>query len=293
MFKVLLLLLMIVLFVFQSTALKKIEVDSIRQNLLVTGISSGMIAAALAVWVAVTGLTFSPVTLLCGLVFGIVFIVCLACYQFALKIGPMTYTAFFFSASMLIPAVTGLIFWKEPMTWSVIAGIILFLAAFYFISVYGGEKGEKGNIRWMILCFFTWLTNGSLAVVLKIHSSTLARQGTSSESIQIMLLSFAVASVGAMIIWAFMGKGKYHTDMEFTKKNLLQITLMAIGTGGGNILVSYLTGLIPSSYLFPVFQGALMVVLTVYSALALKERVSKGGRIGVILGILGIIIINL
>lgn len=293
MFKVLLLLLMIVLFVFQSTALKKIEVDSIRQNLLVTGISSGMIAAALAVWVAATGLTFSPVTLLCGLVFGIVFIVCLACYQFALKIGPMTYTAFFFSASMLIPAVTGLIFWKEPMTWSVIAGIVLFLAAFYFISVYGGEKGEKGNIRWMILCFFTWLTNGSLAVVLKIHSSTLARQGTPSESIQIMLLSFAVASVGAMIIWAFMGKGKYHTDMEFTKKNLLQITLMAIGTGGGNILVSYLTGLIPSSYLFPVFQGALMVVLTVYSALALKERVSKGGRIGVILGILGIIIINL
>ena len=77
MIKVLLLLLMIVLFVFQSTALKKIEVDSIRQNLLVTGISSGMIAAALAVWAAVTGLTFSTVTLLCGLVFGIGLVVSL------------------------------------------------------------------------------------------------------------------------------------------------------------------------------------------------------------------------
>ena len=293
MIKILLLLLMIVLFVFQSTALKKIEVDSIRQNLLVTGISSGMIAAALAVWAAVTGLTFSTVTLLCGLVFGIVFIVCLACYQFALKTGPMTYTAFFFSASMLIPAATGLIFWKEPLTWAVIVGIILFLAAFYFISVFGGEKGEKGSFRWMILCFFTWLTNGSLSIILKIHSSTLAKQEMASESVQIMLISFAVAAVGAMIVWALMGKGQYRTDMAFTKKNLLQITLMAVGTGGGNILVSYLTGLIPSSYLFPVFQGALMVILTLYSAFALKERISKGGRIGVILGILGIIIINL
>lgn len=293
MIKVLLLLLTIVLFVFQSTALKKIEVDSIRQNLLVTAISSGMIAAALGVWALITGLTFSAVTLLYGLLFGIVFIVCLACYQFALKTGPMTYTAFFFSASMLIPASAGLIFWKEPLTWSVIAGIILFLCAFYFISVFGGEKGEKGSLRWMILCFFTWLTNGSLSIVLKLQSTSLAKQDLPAESAQIMLVSFAVAAVGALIVWAIMGRGHYGEDMTFTKKNLLQITLMAIGTGGGNVLVSYLTGIIPSSYLFPVFQGALMVVLTLYSAFALKEKISKGGRIGVALGILGIIIINL
>lgn len=101
MLKFILLLLTIVLFVFQSTALKKIEVDSIRQNLLVTGISSGMIAVALGIWALAAGMTVSTITLGYGILFGIVFIICLASYQFALKSGPMTYTAFFFSASML------------------------------------------------------------------------------------------------------------------------------------------------------------------------------------------------
>lgn len=145
----------------------------------------------------------------------------------------------------------------------------------------------------MLLCFFTWLTNGSLSVVLKLQTTALSRQDLPAESIQIMLVSFAVASISAMLIWAIMGKGHYAADMAFTKKNLLQISLMALGTGGGNVLVSYLTGIIPSSYLFPVFQGALMVVLTLYSSFALKEKISKGGKIGIILGILGIIIINL
>ena len=194
MLKFILLLLTIVLFVFQSTALKKIEVDSIRQNLLVTGISSGMIAVALGVWALAAGMTVSTVTLGYGILFGIVFIICLASYQFALKSGPMTYTAFFFSASMLIPAVSGLIFWKEPCTWSVIAGIILFLSAFYFISVFGGEKGKKGSLRWMLLCFFTWLTNGSLSVVLKLQTTALSNQDLPAEAVQIMLVSYRPAS---------------------------------------------------------------------------------------------------
>ena len=155
----------VLFFVTQSAALKKIKIISLRQNLLSTAISSGMIAAALAVWAVAVRPAFSAETLLYGAIFGAVFVVTLAAYYFAMQSGPLSYTSFFFSASMLIPSVAGLLFWKEPFRWNVGIGIVLFLAAFYFITVLGGSKGGKVSRRWLVLCALTWACNGSLSIL--------------------------------------------------------------------------------------------------------------------------------
>ena len=293
MIPVFLILAAILMFAFQSTALKKVEVSSLGQNLLVTGVSSGLIAVCLGGWALAAGQSFSVYTLGYGVLFGLMFIVTLAVYHFAMQSGPLSYTAFFFSASMLIPSAAGLIFWQEPFTWNIGAGILLFLAAFYFISVFGGERGRKGSLRWLLLCALTWLFNGGLSVVMNLQQKSLKAAGMPAEPGQMMLVSFAAASAAALIAWAVTAKGKFAASGELLKNFWLPILLVGVGTGLGNVLVAYLTGVVPSSYLFPFVQGGTMVAVTLYSSLALKEKINRFGQLGILLGVLAIVIINL
>lgn len=101
-----------------------------------------IVAAATGVLLLVMQSGIAPVTLGFGAIVGVMFMVTLAVYYFAMQSGPLSYTGFFFSASMLIPAAVGLVFWKEPFTLPVQIGILLFLAAFLCITVFWRRAGK-------------------------------------------------------------------------------------------------------------------------------------------------------
>ena len=283
------------LFVFQSAALKNIKTSSLRQNLLSTASSSGLIAVGLGIWAAIVRPSFQGVTLLYGVCFGVVFVFTLTVYYFAMQSGPLSYTSFFFSASMLIPSVAGLIFWEEPLTWNVGVGIVLFLAAFYFITVLGGAKGGKVSKRWLLLCFLTWASNGSLSIIMNLQQHSLKDAGLPLEAGQLMLVAFFSACVLAAAVCGISAwkEGGIQEDLAVIKGSWLPIMLVAVGTGGGNVLTTYLTGQVPSSYLFPVVQGSVMVFLTLYSLVLLKEKINTFGKIGILIGVCAIVLINL
>lgn len=283
----------IVLFVFQSTALKKIRISSLGQNLLITGAFSAMIALALGIWAMAVRPSISGYTIGYGIAFGLVFILTLAVYHFAMQMGPLSYTAFFFAASMLIPALAGLVFWDEPFTWAVGTGILLFLTAFWLITVFGGEKGKKGNGRWLLLCALTWAGNGSLAILMNLQGQALESAEKAAEPIQLMFVSFLTAAAIALAAWAILNRRQLKTDAALLKAGWLPVLLVGIGTGAGNVLVSYLTGRVPSSYLFPLVQGGTMVAVTLYSALVLKEKISRFGLMGIGAGVAAIVAMNL
>lgn len=282
------------LFVIQTISLKHIKVSSLRQNLLVNGLLTGIIAIGFAVLTLMTKGTISTTTLYIGLGFGITMVATLVVYFSAMRSGPLSYTAFFFSASMLISAIAGIVIWNEPLTWSTVVGILLFLCAFYFISVLGSEEQSKGSKKWLILCFFTWLFNGSLSLFVKSHQTIL--KGT--ESTSMMLIGFATASIVALVVYFFMlrsqhGKEGFKEDMGTVGGSRIPLLGAAIGGGGGNQIVIYLSAETPSSYLFPILQGGIMLLITLYSGIILKEKINRWGRLGILLGLFAIIIINL
>ncbi len=290
-----LILVTILFFLTQSAALRNVKTATLRQNVLSTATSSGIIAVILAVWALVARPGFSGPTLLYGILFGILFVATLEFYYFAMQSGPLSYTGFFFSASMLIPSMAGLLFWKEPLTWKVGLGILLFLAAFYCITVLGGAKGGNFNKRWLILCFFTWAGNGSLSLVMSFQQRALKRRNIPSESPQMMLISFAAAFGAAVLLSLCLSKkgDGLKGDLSAIRKSLLPIVLVALGTGGGNVLTSYLSGVVPASYLYPVVQGGTMLSISLYSMLALREKINLAGKIGVLIGVCAIVLMSI
>lgn len=289
-----LILLAIVFFGMQTIALKKISVTTLRENLLETGIFSGIVAVCFWVWGAFTGIRVSPATLFYGILFGVIFIATITSYYYAMQTGPLSYTAFFYSSSMIIPSLAGVMIWKDEFRWTVGIGIVLFLAAFYFISVPGAQKSSRGNRKWMALCFATWLLNGSLSVLVK--AQQMAMKGEEASSMT--TVAFSCACVLCVLFYFLLlaksgGLSRAGNELAGMRPAALPLLALAVGNGGGNLTVTYLSSRVSSAYLFPFVLGGMMVGVTAYSVLFLKEKINRYGGFGLALGVAGLLAVNL
>ena len=284
----------------QTFSLRYLKAENIRQNLLANGLFSALIAIAFVVFVAVKGMAVSVTTILFGSLFGFGFIATVSVYYYAMQSGPLSYTTFFFSASMIVPVIIGLFAWNESLKLTQGVGIALFMAAFYCISVLGGEKGGKVNMRWIILCFATWLLNGLIGVVAKQQQITM--QGT--EYVQMMMMSFVSATVfalvAAVIFFVMDAKKEKKTvgalvkaDMSLMWEGKIPLLGAALGSGMANVIITYLASRLPSGYLYPITLGSVVVLVSLFSILVLKEKPSKPGLIGILIGLVAIVVTNL
>lgn len=294
----------IALFILQSVSMKLIRAESISDKLLVNGIFSAIagigMTTALAAVPSLRGI--SSATLAFGLLFGLLFALTILFYNLAVSTGPLSYTAFYFSASMLIPTAAGILFFNEPLTPALIIGALLFLAAFYLLNVPGSMSGNititppKQKKKWLLFCMLTFLGNGLLAVVQKSHQ--MISGGTQASGL--MLVGFLSASVFYFIVYLLMRKihrkGSENctvTARSVAHANLVPALLLAAGSLGGNLLITYLAGIMSGSYLFPVVQGSIILGVTLVSVFMFKERLSLYGKCGILTGILAIVAINL
>ena len=284
----------------QTFSLRYLKAENIRQNLLANGLFSALIAIAFVVFVAVKGMAVSVTTILFGSLFGFGFIATVSVYYYAMQSGPLSYTTFFFSASMIVPVIIGLFAWNESLKLTQGVGIAMFMAAFYCISVLGGEKGGKVNMRWIILCFATWLLNGLIGVVAKQQQITM--QGT--EYVQMMMMSFVSATVFALVaavIFFVMDAKKekkavgalVKADMSLMWEGKISLLGAALGSGMANVIITYLASRLPSGYLYPITLGSVVVLVSLFSILVLKEKPSKPGLIGILIGLVAIVVTNL
>ena len=290
----------IVFMAMQTFSLRYLKAENIRQNLLANGLFSALIAIAFVAFVAVKGMAVSATTILFGSLFGFGFIATVSVYYYAMQSGPLSYTTFFFSASMIVPVIIGLFAWNESLKLPQGVGIAMFMAAFYCISVLGGEKGGKVNMRWIILCFATWLLNGLIGVVAKQQQITM--QGT--EYVQMMMMSFVSATVFALVaavIFFVMDAKKekkavgalVKTDMSLMWEGKIPLLGAALGSGMANVIITYLASRLPSGYLYPITLGSVVVLVSLFSILVLKEKPSKPGLIGILIGLVAIVVTNM
>ena len=83
----------ILFFIMQTIALKKIRITTLRENILTTGIFTGMIAIGFGLWGIYQPMQMSSSTVILGVVFGVLFIATIAliimqCRQVLFPIQP-------------------------------------------------------------------------------------------------------------------------------------------------------------------------------------------------------------
>lgn len=280
-----------VLIAIQSIALKKVHTNGLRQTLLTTGIMSAFIALGFGAYILIAQTAISGFTVFMGLLFSVSFVSTIVLYHFAMQTGPLSYTTFFFSASMIIPSILGIILWDEPFTWQVCVGLLLFLFAFYLISKPNVKENKKISGKWILLCFLSWLGNGCCSLIVKIHQMQMLGQ----ESNEMLTVAYPCAAILCFCVYLILrfAKKSNDSDKPLIRLSTLWLVLAAAGNGLGNMLVAMLAAKVSAAYLYPIVLGGMLIIVTLYSVSVLKEKISKAGTCGILIGIAAIVLMNL
>ena len=278
------------LFSLQTMGMKKLHSGSIAGQLGLNAAFMGLGAGMLALYgvfaqPAVFGLSLT--TLLFGVLFGVLYASAVLCYLLALNRGPVALTAFYLSASMVIPAMVGVLFLHESLSVKRGAGLLVLLGAMYLTRQ--GEDGEGRSAGWVGLCLAAFILNGCTSVCQKLHQ--MISQCTQGYSL--ILIGYAAAALISGIAAAFLVKRPDTAARSgITRRNLPYLPVIAVCSVGGNLLLTYLAGQVDGLILYPLSQGGMLVMLLIISLAFLRERINRRSMLGLLLGILAIVLIG-
>lgn len=145
--------------------------------------------------------TASTFTLLLGVVFGIVTAVGSIASLKAIEIGPWAYTTVITSLSMLIPTLSGVLLWHEPIRVLQIFGMVLMVVCLILsVDTDADAEKRKASLRWLLFCAISFVCTGSIGVMQKWHQSSPFRGELNAFLTVAFVISFLYSAVSALIL---------------------------------------------------------------------------------------------
>ena len=250
--------------------------------------NAGCVAATLVFFAATSGgnLVFSSETLLYALAFAAVYTICTITTLAAIKTGPLSLTALISSYSLIIPTVYGMTALGEPVTKRVITGIVLLMVSLVFVNLEKRGEEKKITAKWLIYVTISFLINGMCSVVQRLHQ--ISSGGLYKN--EFMLIALTISLVVLMLIALISEYGQFKNTL---KKGFVWYTASGISNGLVNLFVMVLALKMSASVMFPVISGGSIVLTVLIAWLCYKEKLSKNQLIGVALGVMSIILLNI
>ena len=231
-------------------------------------------------FVAIRG-GISLYTVLGGVLFGVVTALTNYFKMLALSSGPMHITLLITNASMLIPTVSGVFFGERFSLLQL--GVVFLLLFFIYLSLGRGSTCVTDR-RWLLWCVATFLFQGSIGVLQKLHQSS-SHKGE--------IGSFLLVSFICSLIYSLLRSKGSMRELNFTKRLVFFALLSGACTFTMNYLNLKLSGLLPSRLFFPIVNGSSIVICSILSVLLFRERLTGKQMVGLAGGIASLVLICL
>ena len=218
--------------------------------------------------------------------FAICFCLASVCSFLAISTGSLSLTSLFTQYSLLIPTVYGLLFLNESASAFLLIGIVLLLISVIFVNF--ESKGEKKQItlKWLIFVFLAFVGNGACSAIQKVQQINFG--GLYKN--ELMVAALGIVTVLLAIVSLFAEKENLAVNI---KKGCGLFLICGFANGLVNFLVLVLSSKMPASVMFPVISAGGIVATALVSIFIYKEKLSKYQTIGLILGTISIIALNI
>ena len=218
---------------------------------------------------------------LLGILFGTMTFVSTHFLILAMAEGPMHITILIATASMLIPTLSGVLFFGEPFSVYKFIAIMVLIVFLYCAS--SGKSEGTFNWKWMLYCGINFLTGGTIGIIQKVHQSSAHR-----EEFYFFLASAFLVS--AFIPFILSIKQKRRGEKEKISLKLLCIAAISgLCVFGQYAINTKLSGVLPSQLFFPVINGTNVVFGSVVAVVIFKEKMTKKQIVGMVGGMLALI----
>ena len=207
----------------------------------------------------------------------------------AIKHGSLAKTSLIISCSLLVPSIFGILFLDEPFSITLVIGIVTLITSLVMINYKKKKDNEKKTtVKWVIFSAIAFLGNGMCSTVQKIETFIYGTEGKN------LFMIFALAMVSIiMMIFAMSSKNERKFCKSSLKLGIHWAVLCGVTNGVVNCLTVYLNPVMPASVMYPVISAGSIVLTFIYSIICLKEKFSAWQKLGFLLGVISIILLNL
>lgn len=239
--------------------------------------------------------------------FGLMFVVTLSTMTLALSLGHMGVTLLIQNSSLIVPVIYGMLVWNEQMTVPKGIGIACVLLMLVLsagdLSAKDGESSAPGanKGRWLICLALAFIGDSVLAIL----QGTVSRECASLSPVTFTFWTsvFSVLFAALLTVWfRLRGCGGLLPDRKSRVSFGLICAAIGAGTAGGNCFTIMAGGnaytepflrAIPSTVLFPMRSGGLVLMMWALGILIYREKVSRRGIWMLIVGLAGLVLLNL
>ena len=187
------------------------------------------------------------------------------------------------SSGMILPCILGHFIWDEKISFTALCGILIAIVSIVLLKDCKSEK-SKFDVIGVIYGLIIFLTSGGVMVVQKLMGIYFSEQSVTSYNFYSFIVAF-------LILCPFI------KPTEGLKHNIKRIVLCAAGSAVSlsviSLVMTGLAGKVPSSILFPLFNGSGIIFVCIGSAFVFKEKLTPKKIVGLIAGILGLCLVNL
>jgi len=203
----------------------------------------------------------------------------------AISAGSLSLTSLIVQYSLIIPTFYGLIALNEPISFVLIAGLVLLCISLVLVNSEGSVE-KKITLKWGLFAFLSFAGNGVCSTVQKAQQIRFDGMYKSEFMIIALLIS-------AVMIFAVAFITEKSEVREHLKKGAVYYALCGVANGLANFFVLTLSNTVPASVMFPIIAAGGIVLTALISIFIYKEKLSLQQKIGFVLGILAIILLNI
>ena len=189
------------------------------------------------------------------------------------------------SSGMIVPCVLGHFLWAEKLTVLSVSGIIITIIAVLLLKDSKKRQtpfGKTGIFYGLII----FLTSAGVMITQKLMGIYFPKENTG-------LYNFYSFFVAALILCMFISPKQIRSSTKADKKSIgLCALCSAISLSVISFVMTNLASSVPSVILFPLFNGLGIIFVCIGSVFAFKEKLNAKKITGLILGILGLLLVN-
>lgn len=231
---------------------------------------------------AFAGFSISPsaATLVIGCLNGAVLVLYNTMLIKASSNGPFSVTMIFnLCGGIIIPLFVSVFVDGETLSVWQYSAIAIMLVSFVFLNLEDKKSGERVSVIFILQCLILALANGMYGVFL----NTQKNLTDSSEDAGMIIVTFAVSSVLALLLIVLNNREKTFAAFRQTKKSMLSCLAASISAATAVNLLMYCLGLMNVAVLYSLNNGGVLIVSVLWSVVILREKIGRNKVIGLIL----------
>ena len=251
--------------------------------------SAGSILFALLIFLipAIGNFEFNKNTVIYSVAFAICYSLATVCNFLAIAAGPLSITSLAVSYSLIIPTFYGLFALGEESGPTLYIGIILLLVSLLLINLEKKGEEKKITLKWAIFTLLSFVGNGGCSTIQKIQIENQNGKYNNEFMIMGLLISFLVIMLTSVL-------SEKKAVLSNIKKGFLLYLICGIANGIVNLLVIVLSsGRMAASVMFPLISAGGIIATFLISFFVYKEKLSISQLIGLALGTLSIVFLNI